>query len=203
LSSGVTAGHAKLISERRERLRQDLLGIVSGAGHLIWEVGSGHGHFLSAYAAAHPGNLCVGIDISSDRVVRAQRKRERAHLKNLNFILADADDFLAAMPEGVQIAEVFLLFPDPWPKRRHHKNRVLKPEFFATLAKRAAKGARLYFRTDHEDYYREAVEMVRAHPDWTECPGETLPFEEPTVFQMRAERHFTLVAKRTLDKKSA
>jgi tRNA (guanine-N7-)-methyltransferase len=196
LSPGLTAGHGKLIAERRDRLRRDLLEIIGSSRRLVWEVGSGHGHFLSAYAAAHPRELCVGVDISADRVARATRKRDRAHLKNLHFILADADDFLMAMPERALIADIFLLFPDPWPKRRHHKNRVLKPEFLAAVAARAEKGASLFFRTDHDDYFQDAVAIVRAHAAWTESAGAALPFEEPTVFQKRAERHFTLVARR-------
>jgi tRNA (guanine-N7-)-methyltransferase len=192
----VTAGHGRLLAQRRDHLRRDLLEVIGSSLRFVWEVGSGHGHFLSAYAAAHPDQLCIGVDISSDRVARAKRKRDRAGLGNLHFILADADDFLTAMPERALFSCIFLLFPDPWPKRRHHKNRVLKPEFLAAAAARAEKGACLYFRTDHEEYFQEAIDTVRAHADWKESAGAALPFEEPTVFQKRAERHFTLVAKR-------
>ncbi len=203
MNPGVSAGHGKLIAQRRETLRRDLLGVVRASERFVWEVGSGHGHYLTAYAAAHPGELCVGIDISADRVERAKRKRDRSKLPNLHFMLADADDFLGSMPEGAGFSDIFVLFPDPWPKRRHHKNRVLNRVFLAAVAERSAKGASLYFRTDHEEYYREAVALVRAHPDWRAFADGALPFEEPTVFQKRAERHFTLVARRSSDKKSA
>jgi tRNA (guanine-N7-)-methyltransferase len=196
LSPGITAGHAGLLAERRERLRRELLKIVPPGSSFVWEVGSGHGHFLSAYAAAHPETLFIGIDIASDRVARARRKCDRARLGNLHFFLADDIDFLSAIPEGAHFAAVFMLFPDPWPKRRHHKNRVMKAEFLSAVSARAGRGASLYFRTDHEPYYQEAADIVRAHPDWAESVGAPLPFEEPTVFQERAERHFTLVAKR-------
>src|ERR1700722_4360677 len=104
-----------MIAERRDQLRALLLKAVSGAKSFVLEVGSGHGHFLAAYSAAHPQDLCIGIDIASDRVGRANRKRERAKLSNLHFILADSDDFLDAMPDGVKFSAVFILFPDPWP----------------------------------------------------------------------------------------
>jgi tRNA (guanine-N7-)-methyltransferase len=185
-----------MVAERRDRLRLQLKQLVPPQSAFVWEVGSGHGHFLSAYAGADPGKLCIGIDISSDRVARAKRKGDRAHLGNLHFFLAGDDDFLAALPEGAHFSEVYLLFPDPWPKRRHHKNRVMKPEFLAAVAARAVKGASLYFRTDHEGYFGEAVAIVRADPLWRESAGAALPFEEPTVFEKRAERHFTLVARR-------
>jgi tRNA (guanine-N7-)-methyltransferase len=188
--------HGAMIATRRDHLRALLLQITSGSGSMVLEVGSGHGHFLTAYSAVHPKELCIGIDIASDRVVRANRKRERAKLPNLHFILADADDFLAAMPEGVKFSSVYILFPDPWPKRRHQKHRVLKRAFLDAIAARTGKGAGLYFRTDHEPYFRDAQEIMRSHSDWMESDSREWPFEEPTVFQKRADRHFTFVATR-------
>jgi tRNA (guanine-N7-)-methyltransferase len=188
--------HGAMIAERRDQLRGLLSRAISGSTNLVLEVGSGHGHFLTAYSAAHPKELCIGIDIASDRVVRANRKRERAKLSNLHFILADSDDFLDAMPVGVKFSAVFILFPDPWPKRRHEKHRVFKATFLDAIAARTGKGTGLYFRTDHEPYFRDAVDIVRTHPAWIESDPGAWPFEEPTVFQKRAERHFTLVASR-------
>jgi tRNA (guanine-N7-)-methyltransferase len=190
------AARGILIADRREALRLSLLPVIPKSQNFVWEVGCGHGHFLTAYAAANPGQLCVGIDISADRVERAGRKVERAKLKNVHFLLADADDFLVAMPEGPRISAVFVLFPDPWPKRRHHKNRVIRPEFLSAIATKADKGAAFYFRTDYEPYFRDVVSIARAHADWIEADGEAWPFEEPTVFQKRADRHFTFVARR-------
>jgi tRNA (guanine-N7-)-methyltransferase len=188
--------HTSRIAERRDALQIALLRIIPPASRLVWEIGSGHGHFLVAYAAAHPEDLCIGIDIASERIGRANRKRERACLQNLHFVRANADDFLAAMPKKARLIAIFILFPDPWPKRRHNKNRIMKPEFLAAAAAVAAKGAGLYFRTDHEPYFREAAGAVRTHPDWEESDADAWPFDEPTVFQKRAECYFSLVATR-------
>ena len=188
--------HDARMAERRELLRAHLVEIIQPGFRLVWEVGSGHGHFLSAYAAAHPGELCVGVDTAADRIARAVRKRDRARLANLHFVRADADDFLATLPEGSRFSAIYMLFPDPWPKRRHHKNRVMRPEFLSAAAAVAERGAGLYFRTDDEPYFCEAVAAVRNHEDWRQSGDGMLPFEEPTVFQRRAERHFTLVATR-------
>ena len=188
--------HTAIISARREALREALARMIEPAGRFVWEVGSGHGHFLTAYAAAHPRDTCVGIDIASERVVRADLKRRRSGLDHLHFVRADADDFLASMPERARFTSIFILFPDPWPKRRHHKNRIMKPQFLAGVAARSAKGARLHFRTDHEPYFREAAAVLLEHADWIQADADTLPFEEPTVFQKRAARYFTLVATR-------
>jgi tRNA (guanine-N7-)-methyltransferase len=185
-----------VVSKRREDLRQELAKIIHSRDHFVWEVGSGHGHFLTAFAKGNPGATCIGIDITSDRIVRADRKRERARLENLRFVRADADDFLAVMPETARFTSIFILFPDPWPKRRHHKNRVVKAEFLTAAAAKAMKGAPLYFRTDHEPYFRTVCDLVAAHADWAAAGADPWPFEEPTVFQKRAERHFSLVATR-------
>jgi tRNA (guanine-N7-)-methyltransferase len=177
-------------------LRRTLAEIIPPSDRFVWEVGCGHGHFLTAYATAHPDQTCIGIDITSDRIVRADRKRERAKLKNLRFIRADADDFLAVMPERARFTSIFILFPDPWPKRRHHKNRVVREAFLTAAAARSGKGVGLHFRTDHDPYFKDVGAAIRAHPDWTESDSSVFPFEEPTVFQKRASRHFTLVAMR-------
>jgi tRNA (guanine-N7-)-methyltransferase len=184
------------MTDRRERLRARLLEIIPQRPLFVWEVGCGHGHFLAAYAAAHPESHCIGIDISSDRISRANRKRERARLTNLHFVLAEADDFLGVMPEGSSFSAIYILFPDPWPKRRHHKNRVLKAALLTAVAAAAKKGTLLFFRTDHEAYFRDAEAVIRAHAEWKISDAKVLPFEEPTVFQKRATSHFTLVAAR-------
>ena len=185
-----------LVKERREALRGLLGEIIPASGSFVWEIGCGHGHFLSAYARAYPEELCIGIDIASERIGRAERKRERGRIGNLHFVRADAEDFLASCPEGLSFERIFILFPDPWPKRRHHKNRVVNPAFLADAARGARKGAGLYFRTDHEPYFREVEAVLSAHPDWAVPAVPTWPFEEPTVFEKRAKGHFSLEARR-------
>jgi tRNA (guanine-N7-)-methyltransferase len=185
-----------MVAQRRADLRVVLADILPDESRFTWEVGSGHGHFLAAYSKAHPDISCVGVDITSDRIVRANRKRERGRLKNLHFVRAEADDFLAAMPGGARFTSIFILFPDPWPKRRHHKNRVVTQAFLATVAGKSEKGAGLYFRTDHKPYFDAVLSLIGAHPDWEKSDTATWPFEEESVFQRRAPRHFSLVAAR-------
>jgi tRNA (guanine-N7-)-methyltransferase len=181
--------------ERRSALQSQLATLLADRPQLTLEIGSGHGHFLTAYAAAHPAEFCVGIDIIGERVERAVRKRDRARLQNLVFIAAEAEEFVAALPSGTPLEHVFILFPDPWPKRRHHKKRILQPAFLAMLAARAAPGARLYFRTDAMDYFAAAQHVVREHPNWQpSCAA--WPFDHQTVFQSRATAFGSLVAER-------
>jgi tRNA (guanine-N7-)-methyltransferase len=187
--------YAGLLSERRHTLRARLEGLMApGEARFLWEVGCGHGHFLTAYAAAHPEKLCLGVDLASERIARAEKKRQRALLANLHFIRADARLFLEALPSTALISELFILFPDPWPKSRHHKHRVLQPRFLELVAAHTAPGCRLYFRTDHAPYFADAQAIVRASAQW-ELVAEPWPFEFETVFQRRARHHESLIAR--------
>jgi tRNA (guanine-N7-)-methyltransferase len=191
-----SAEHRKRLLQRRNDLTDHFTRILPSGGPIVLEIGCGHGHFLAAYASAHPNEICIGVDIELARIHRAEKKKERAESANLHFLRADARDFLATMPPGACISSAYILFPDPWPKRRHHKNRLLEPSFLHALAQRAGQGMRLYFRTDFEPYFDEAAAVIGAHPLWNRLPDQPWPFEEATVFQQKATRHHSLVAER-------
>ncbi len=158
------------------------------------EIGCGHGHFLTRFAEAHPERFCLGIDILSDRLERANKKRNRVGLTNVHFHKAEAAELLECLQAGIAFAEVFLLFPDPWPKKRHHKNRLVRADFLESLAARMAPGGRFYFRTDHAGYFADGREVLEQHPRWRIVPDAPWPFEEPTVFQLKAPAYQSLVA---------
>ncbi len=159
--------------------------VADWTGPVTLEIGCGHGHFMAAYAAAHPDERCLAIDIIVDRLERAQRKTDRAGLTNVAFLRAEAGLFIDHLPAALQLQRVFVLFPDPWPKRRHHKNRLLQADFLHRLAERCNAYARLGFRTDHAPYFEEVVALLAEHPDW-HLIDEPWRFEQATVFQNRA-----------------
>lgn len=182
---------------RLETLRPLLADLLRDRSCVTLEIGCGHGHFLTAYAEAHPEEFCLGVDLLKDRLERAGRKSRRLGLANIAWMQAEASLLLEALPEACRInATVFILFPDPWPKRRHWKNRVLQPAFLSDLARWAGQGTKLCFRTDHAPYYTAARETVGEHPDWHLDPGAPWPFEQPTVFQSRADHYQSWVALR-------
>jgi tRNA (guanine-N7-)-methyltransferase len=184
-----------VMNERRKALQDELVQIMPSGGTFVWEVGSGHGHFLAAYAAAHPDRLCIGVDIASERIERALRKRDRARLGNLHFLRADARFFLQCVSARMLISELFVLFPDPWPKARHHKHRILQQDFLAAAAATALPECRLHFRTDFRPYFDDACRAIRDSAQWQLMPATTpWPFEYTTVFQHRATRHDSLIA---------
>jgi tRNA (guanine-N7-)-methyltransferase len=185
------------ITERRTALRTQLRALLPAGQTVTWEIGSGHGHFLVQYAQAFPEKFCVGVDIIRDRLARSGRKLGRARLTNCHFVQAEAREFLDALPPGVTLGEIWVLFPDPWPKKRHHKNRILQAEFLEALAARAGEGARLYFRTDHAEYFAAVAALLPGLPAWRIEPAAGWPLEQETVFQARAPGYQSLVAVRT------
>lgn len=159
------------------------------------EIGCGHGHFLIDYAQAYSEKTFVGIDLSTDRINRGKKKQERAMLSNVMFIKAEATEFLEALPENIFLDQVFILFPDPWPKTRHHKNRVMQQNFLNLLASKSLKDAKLFFRTDHEPYFVWTKKEILENPFW-ELDSSEWPFEAETVFQKKMNAYQSLVARR-------
>lgn len=190
-----TTRYCQEIERRRASLRDQFAEIFPTGRMFVWEVGCGHGHFLTAYAQAHPEKLCVGIDLVAERIERAARKKNRAKLPNLFFVRAEARLFLETQPDAARASEVFILFPDPWPKLRHHKHRILQASFLSALAARAAEDCRVYFRTDFQPYFERSRDVLASHADWQLC-DDPWPFEFVTVFQSRASQHYSLIARK-------
>lgn len=192
-----TAEYLERMEARRRNLRARQAQILPSHARFTWEIGSGHGHFLTAYAQSHPTELCIGIDIIGERVERALRKRDQASLANLHFIHAEARLFQETLPADATFSRLFILFPDPWPKLRHHKHRIMQPDFLAAVAARAGEGARLYFRTDFTPYYDDTKAVLSSHPNWDILSdgSEPWPFEHETVFQARAPSYHSLIAR--------
>ena len=190
--------HLGVLEERRRELRARFASIFQFHKQFVWEIGCGHGHFLTAYAAKHPDRLCIGIDIATERVDRAVRKRDRAQLVNLHFIQAEARLFLEALPKNMELSDIYILFPDPWPKLRHRKHRLLQPHFLQAVAGRSSPSARLFFRTDYQPYFDEVAALLEPAAGWVRV-DEEWPFAHETVFQSRAQSYQSASARRAPD----
>ena len=177
---------------RLERLRTELARALRQAGPVTLELGCGHGHFLSQYAPAHPDETCIGVDLKPTRIAKATNKAEIAEAENTAYLWADVRDVLAVWPKTIPLHRVFVLFPDPWPKARHTKHRMLQPELLRSLAALAQPTARLFFRTD--DFALMAWTRAQGPGSgWHEANGEPWPFEVKTVFEGYATRFQSLV----------
>lgn len=188
----------RVLEERNERISRlgDVCnGLLSGRDRITLEIGCGKGHYLSAYAATFPDEFCVGIDLISARIRDAARRAKNLKVCNAAFVKAEALEFLEAMPEGIKLEKIFIFFPDPWPKTRHHKRRLIRREFLDALRARAAKGARLYFRTDFLEYFEQVKKAIAENPLWELCRDSALPFEKVSQFQRILPDFSTLSAR--------
>ncbi|GHB93659.1 tRNA (guanosine(46)-N7)-methyltransferase TrmB [Cerasicoccus arenae] len=184
----------KLRAERVERLTSWCTEHLASAESRVLEIGCGHGHFLTAYATANPKQNCVGIDLVTKRIEKATTKAEKRNLTQLKFLKAELSEFLEALPPEIQFDRVFMLFPDPWPKKRHHKNRMIQPAFLRRLTEITTPKADFCFRTDHEDLFAWTVEHLEQSPGWAINANAEWPLEETSFFQELMDSWRSLVA---------
>lgn len=184
--------HLEWVKQRRAALAETLAAMYPNPIRLTLEIGCGHGHWLADFAANFPQRECLGVDLIGDRLHRATRKAERAGALNARFLRGEAFEVLDLMPAHVSLEEVFILFPDPWPKKRHWKNRLFCLGFLDELGKRCTAGVRCHFRTDHDPYFTWTLEVVDQQKDWERDATADWPFERATVFQNRAETYQSL-----------
>ena len=167
--------------QRVTALREELRRVGLEHPQLTLEIGCGHGHYMTAYAAAHPGEFCIAIDIIQERLDKSQRKSDRARLNNVNWIRAEAQDLLEALPPETRFTgRILVLFPDPWPKRRHNRRRIVSPKTLNAIARVLTDGALLRMASDHRDYIRwmlfHTLEnaafqwLARKPADWRQRP---------------------------------
>lgn len=127
------------------------------------EIGFGKGRSLLDAAAHEPGTWFVGVEAAGAYQRLAAARARRLGLSNLELLHGDGFKLLASLPEG-RLAKISVLFPDPWPKRRHAKRRLLRTGFIRLAATRLAPGGALVFKTDHEPYFAAAVPRLDAEP---------------------------------------
>jgi tRNA (guanine-N7-)-methyltransferase len=132
----------------------------------VWlEIGFGGGEHLAAQAARHPAIGFIGCEPYINGVAQLLARIRDRQLGNVRVFADDAHRLLAALPER-SLARIFLLFPDPWPKRRHHKRRFIRPETVAVFARLLAAGGELQVATDHPELGRWTLFHVLAHGDF-------------------------------------
>ena len=120
----------------------------------VWlEVGFGSGEHLAAQAKAHPEIGFIGCEPFINGVARLVRTVEISDIKNIRIHTADARQLIETLPDS-SIERCFILFPDPWPKRRHHRRRIVSPDTLAELARVIVDGGQLRLASDHRDYVR-------------------------------------------------
>jgi len=131
---------------------------------LVVELGFGRGEFLLALAAAAPGQAFLGVEYSFKRVLKLARRLARSELRNARLLQARAEDAVRELlPEG-SVRTFWINFPDPWPKLRHRRRRLVEPGFVRELALRLVPGGELHVATDDPDYAEQIDAALAGEP---------------------------------------
>lgn len=181
----------RTLSPRQQQLMRDMLpelaldisqpapprvnALFAGSVNEVWlEIGFGGAEHLIWQARHNPSVGLIGCEPFEDGVVKALTSIEEEALGNVRLHVDDARDVLRWLPDH-SIARTFILFPDPWPKRRHHKRRLVSPALIAELARVMSPGAELRIGTDIGDYARTVLIALQASPAFTwqaSTPGD-------------------------------
>jgi tRNA (guanine-N7-)-methyltransferase len=167
----------------------DLNAWFGRAAPVMLEIGCGMGETTAALAAAEPGWNYLAVDVYEPGLAALLMRAEQLGLANLRLAHGDAVTLLAEHVGNDSLAGVRIFFPDPWPKAKHHKRRLVNPAFVALLASRMRLGARLHLATDWAEYAEQMLAACRGEPElaaefpaWAPRP----PWRGATKFELRA-----------------
>lgn len=132
---------------------------------LVLEVGSGMGEATAAMATADPARDVLAVEVHTPGLANLLRLVEAAGLTNVRVLEADAREVLGDLLAPASLDEVRVFFPDPWPKSRHHKRRLVTREFADLVAGRLRPGGLLHVATDWSSYAAQVCEVLQPHPD--------------------------------------
>jgi tRNA (guanine-N7-)-methyltransferase len=155
---------------------------------VVLEIGFGMGETTAAIAAAHPQIDYLGVEVHAPGIGSLLRAIEARSLSNVRVIQHDATEVVRAMIAPDSLAGIHLFFPDPWPKKRHHKRRLVQPAFASLLAERLRPGGYLHLATDWEDYARWMLEVLMQVPqlaNTAEGYAERPAYRPQTKFERR------------------
>lgn len=154
------------------------------------EIGPGMGETTAALAEAEPDTNYLAVDVYPPGLAQLMMRAETAGLKNLRVMRGDAVVLLEDHLPPASLSRVRIYYPDPWPKKKHHKRRIVQPSLVSTIASRLVPGGTLHLATDWEHYAEHMLEVCSAEPQlrnlhdgWAPRPS----WRPLTKFESRAE----------------
>ena len=144
--------------------RLDLAKLFERAQPLEVELGSGDGSFLAEYARQNPEHNFIGVERLLGRLRKLDRKGQRAGLTNLRGVRLECAYFVQYLLPPGSVRALHIYFPDPWPKRKHRRRRLVNERFPALARQALQPGGRGYLRTDDPDYFEQMVRVFGAEP---------------------------------------
>jgi tRNA (guanine-N7-)-methyltransferase len=188
----LTAAQQRALTEQWPRYgvdfsaaRLDLAALFGNARPCTMEIGFGNGEHLAARAQAEPERNFLGVEVYRPGIGALLRVVGAAELSNVRVIAHDAVDVLRERIAADALDEVELLFPDPWPKKRHHKRRLIQAEFVQLVATRLSGGGRFRLATDWEPYAEQMRLLLDACPLLEREDAASAGSRAPTRFERR------------------
>ena len=166
----------------------DLDAIFNRRAPKLLEIGFGMGETTAAIAALHPENDYLGIEVHTPGVGSLLKAIDEQKLANVRIVQHDAVEVLQNMIAPATFDAVHVFFPDPWPKKRHHKRRLLQPAFVALLVERMKPGAYLHAATDWQEYAEFILAVLTDNPLLVNCAPDYAPrpeYRPRTKFESR------------------
>lgn len=155
------------------------LNVAFGRQAPVWlEIGFGNGDFLVDLAITNPEANLIGIEVHPPGIGHLLGRLSNQGIINTRLFRTDAVEVLHYFPEEV-LERTYILFPDPWPKQRHHKRRLIQPNFVALLRLKCIIGGQLYLSTDCEDYARQMTTVLSTSPGWYNPAGACIFSPQP------------------------
>jgi tRNA (guanine-N7-)-methyltransferase len=142
----------------------DFEAIFGRRAPVVLEIGFGMGETTARTAAENPAVNYLGIEVHAPGVGSLLKQLDAAGLGNVRVVSHDAVEVMRDMVPPASLAGIHVFFPDPWPKKRHHKRRLVQPAFAALAASRLAPGGYIHVATDWEDYAHQVLEVLAATP---------------------------------------
>jgi tRNA (guanine-N7-)-methyltransferase len=169
----------------------DLEQVYGRAAPRILEIGFGMGETTAEIAAAHPENDYLALEVHTPGVGSLLKLIAERGLANVRIVQHDAVEVLEHMVTAATFDGAHIFFPDPWPKKRHHKRRLLQPQFVALLASRLKPGGYVHAATDWEEYAQQILEVFSAEPELENTAAGYAPrpaYRPLTKFEQRGLR---------------
>ncbi len=148
----------------------------------VLDIGFGDGEALLATAARFPAIDYLGVEVHEPGIGHLLKLIERSGLTNIRIIDRDAVDVIESMLPAAAFDAVNIFFPDPWPKKRHHKRRLISADFLETLARILKPGGLLHIATDWSNYAEQIADLLGDSARFRDA-GETLPADDPLAFR--------------------
>jgi tRNA (guanine-N7-)-methyltransferase len=161
----------------------------SQSGPRAVDVGFGKGRFLLEHARRNPDMRLLGIERKLRRVRKLDRKATRSNLRNIRLLRMEATYAMQYLIPEQWIDICYVYFPDPWPKEKHHANRLMGPGFLDRLTRTLSEDGVVHFATDHAPYYEAVCELLDGDERWEDIEPYVLAESEVSDFELMHRDH--------------